>query len=128
MAAHARAQALRALLARCSTKCPVAAATSSSCLRRGVPSRPASTSYSRIAFPASRAASVLAAQTRSLSSKAQGGAGPGETGADEEEHGEAEELVEEWEEDEDELADPEVVRLRSSPSGARSYKCCWPCS
>ncbi|CAM0905392.1 unnamed protein product [Alopecurus aequalis] len=128
MAAHARAQALRALLARCSTKCPVAAATSSSCLRRGVPSRAPSTSYSRILVPASRGVAVPAAQTRSLASKARGGAGPHESGSDQGEDGEAEEWMAEWEEDEDELADPEIgdggngggVVLRDVKWGARA--------
>ncbi|XP_047064594.1 uncharacterized protein LOC124672407 [Lolium rigidum] len=128
MAAHARAQALRALLARCSTKCPAAAAaavaTSSSCLRRGVPSSASSTSYSRMLLPASRAADVPAAQTRSLASKAQGGADSSEVDTDEGEDGEAEE----WEEDEDEQADPEIgdggngggVVLRDVKWGARA--------
>ncbi|XP_047061875.1 uncharacterized protein LOC124669277 [Lolium rigidum] len=128
MAAHARAQALRALLARCSTKCPAAAAaaiaTSSSCLRRGVPSSASSTSCSRMLLPASRAAAVPAAQTRSLASKAPGGVDSSEADTDEGEDGEAEE----WEEDEDEQADPEIgdggngggVVLRDVKWGARA--------
>jgi UPF0716 family protein affecting phage T7 exclusion len=69
-------------------------------------------------LPASRAAAVPAAQTRSLASKAQGGADSSEADTDEGEYGEAEE----WEEDEDEQADPEVVRLRNSPPGAPTPK------
>lgn len=110
----ARAQALRSLLARCSTKCPAAAAAaSSSCLRRAVPS------YSQRILPAFRAASVPAVLTRSLATTARGGAGPDEPGAEEDEE-EAE--AQEWEEDEDYGTEPEVVWLRNPAHRAPTSK------
>ncbi|XP_044965965.1 uncharacterized protein LOC123426231 [Hordeum vulgare subsp. vulgare] len=120
--AHALAQALRSLLARCSTKCPRAAvaAASSSCLRSAV--RHASyTACPRSILPTSCGGAVSAAQTRFVSSIA--GLGPGDEGS-----GEEEECVAEWEEDEDEGADAEIgdggdgggVVLRDVKWGARA--------
>ncbi|KAL6880201.1 hypothetical protein ACP4OV_011766 [Aristida adscensionis] len=107
MAASARARALRALLARCSTECrtrrsnPGAAAASaasasfSSLSRRAVPSSPA-------ASPAR--SRRLAPAPRSLASEAaRGGAGARGTGAEEEE-----EWAVEWEDGEDDGAEPEI--------------------
>ncbi|XP_052163744.1 uncharacterized protein LOC127780811 [Oryza glaberrima] len=99
--AHARAQAIRALLARCSTECPRRAAASS-CIRRASLPYCSPGSYPRNLPPAVRAAG--ADWTRSLASRAQGGAGAGEAGAEE---GEAQEWMAEWEEEEEEEEDVE---------------------
>ncbi|CAN6181290.1 unnamed protein product [Urochloa humidicola] len=112
MAAAARAQALRALLARCSTKCPrraspspssPATAASFSSLHRAAPSHsaPASRTH-RLSQEPPRAAPT---QTRSLASEAaRGGAGGRDAGAE----GDGEEWAVEWEDSEDDGYDPEI--------------------
>ncbi|OEL13248.1 hypothetical protein BAE44_0025731 [Dichanthelium oligosanthes] len=118
--AAARAQALRALLARCSTKChrrafpspsssaPAAASFSS---LRGAAPFPASSS--RRLLPGPRAASVAAArarahtQMRSLASRV-GGREVGSEDAEEEEDEQAQEWAVEWEDSEDDGYDPEI--------------------
>ncbi|CAN6196904.1 unnamed protein product [Urochloa humidicola] len=109
--AAARVQALRALLARCSTKCPrrafpspsSSAAASFSSLHRAAPfpSAPASRAY-RLSQDPPRAAP---AQTRSLASEAtRGGVGGRDAGTE----GDGEEWVVEWEDSEDDGYDPEI--------------------
>ncbi|KAL5198402.1 hypothetical protein ABZP36_001914 [Zizania latifolia] len=114
--AHARAQAIRALIARCSTKCPRAAAAaaaatatatatataSSSCVRCGDLPYLYHSAYSCGLFRALGAAGAVG--TRSLASIARGE--PGAKGEEEEEGGSQEWMVE-WEEEEDE-AEPEI--------------------
>ncbi|TVU41412.1 hypothetical protein EJB05_14927, partial [Eragrostis curvula] len=113
----ARAQALRALLARCSTKCQPRACSSSSAANaasfstlRGAAPSPAS--RCRRLLPVPRAAAAALAPTRSLASgTARGGAaGPGavDSDDDEEEEGEAQEWAVEWEDSEDEGVEPEI--------------------
>ncbi|TVT97880.1 hypothetical protein EJB05_56842, partial [Eragrostis curvula] len=112
----ARAQALRALLARCSTKCQPRACSSSSAANaasfstlRGAAPSPAS--RCRRLLPVPRAAAAALAPTRSLASgTARGGAaGPGAVDSDDdEEEGEAQEWAVEWEDSEDEGVEPEI--------------------
>uniref|UniRef100_A0A0D9WVL9 DUF7912 domain-containing protein n=1 Tax=Leersia perrieri TaxID=77586 RepID=A0A0D9WVL9_9ORYZ len=104
--AHARAQAIRALLARCSTECPIRTAAARAAafwiLRRAALPYCSPGSFPRIPLPAAGVAG--ADWTRSLASRG-AGAGGGEAGAEEdEEEGEAQE----WEEEEDEDVEPEI--------------------
>ncbi|KAF0907488.1 hypothetical protein E2562_017413 [Oryza meyeriana var. granulata] len=103
--AHARAQAIRALLARCSTECPRRAGAASSCVRRAVLPYCSPGTYSRSILPAVGAAGAV--RTRSLASRAHGGAGSVKAGAEvEEEESDSQEWMVEWEEEED--AEPEI--------------------
>ncbi|KAL6647035.1 hypothetical protein ACP70R_014472 [Stipagrostis hirtigluma subsp. patula] len=109
--AAARARAIRALLARCSTEChrrasppssAAAAASSLSTLRRAVPSLSAPLTHSRRFRPSRRAA----AATRALATEAaRGGAGArSEAGTEDE----APEWAVEWEDSDDDGAEPEI--------------------
>ncbi|CAL5076800.1 unnamed protein product [Urochloa decumbens] len=111
----ARAQALRALLARCSTKCPrrassspspPSAAASFSSLHRAAPSPSAPASRTHHLFPAPPCAARTPTPTRSLASEAaRGGIGGREAGSTD---GEDEEWAVEWEDSEDDGYDPEI--------------------
>ncbi|KAK3126401.1 hypothetical protein QOZ80_7AG0556010 [Eleusine coracana subsp. coracana] len=110
-------QALRELLARCSTKCHRRASPSSSCSSapasfstlRGATSSPASRCGRLLPAPSAAAAAVRA-QTRSLASTAArgGAAGPGATDDEDDSEGEAQEWAVEWEDSEDEGVEPEI--------------------
>ncbi|EER97999.1 uncharacterized protein LOC8086421 [Sorghum bicolor] len=119
--AGARARALRALLARCSTKChrrasppcpsSSTAAASFSSLSRAVTFTSTPASRSQRLLPAQRAAATAAhvrAQTRFLASEAarRGVGGRGETADEEEEK--AQEWAVEWEDSEDDGYEPEI--------------------
>jgi hypothetical protein len=108
--AAARAQVIRALLARCSAKCPrrssspspsSSSAASFSSIRGTAPSPSAPSPLYRRLFPASQT------QTRSLASEAARGGVGGREGEEEEEE-EAREWAVEWEDSEDDGYDPEV--------------------
>ncbi|CAL5091361.1 unnamed protein product [Urochloa decumbens] len=113
--AAGRAQALRALLARCSTKCPrraspspsSSAATSFSSLRRAAPSpsAPAPRTHRLSPAPPRAARARTPTPTRSLASEAARGGVGGREGDDE---GEAQEWAVEWEDSEDDGYDPEI--------------------
>ncbi|CAN6165173.1 unnamed protein product [Urochloa humidicola] len=110
--AAARAQALRALLARCSTKCPrrafaspssPAPAASFSSLHRAAPSHSAPASRTHRLSPTPPRAAPT--QTRSLASEAaRGGAGGRDAGTE----GDDEEWAVEWEDSEDDGYNPEI--------------------
>ncbi|TKW30484.1 hypothetical protein SEVIR_2G040800v4 [Setaria viridis] len=92
--AAARAQALRALLARCSTKCPRGASFSS--LPRGAAPSPSA--------PASRTHHLFPSQSRALASEAaRGGVRGREAGSEDDE-----EWAVEWEDSEDDGYEPEI--------------------
>ncbi|XP_062189539.1 uncharacterized protein LOC133892659 [Phragmites australis] len=130
----AGAQALRALLARCSTKCLRRASHSSSAaasfpgLRGAAASLDSPAPQSRRLLPAPRAAAHAPTRTRALASEAArgGGGGAREGGLGDEE--EAQEWAVEWEDSEDEGVEAEVgdggdgggVVLRDVAWGARA--------
>ncbi|KAK3124468.1 hypothetical protein QOZ80_7BG0586960 [Eleusine coracana subsp. coracana] len=110
-------QALRTLLARCSTKClhrasPSSSAASFSTLHGAAPSpSPSPASRCRRLLPAPHAAAAAArAQKRSLASTAArgGAAGPGDVDDEDDSEGEAQEWAVEWEDSEDEGVEPEI--------------------
>ncbi|CAD6221147.1 unnamed protein product [Miscanthus lutarioriparius] len=116
--AAARARALRALLARCSTECrrgtspcpsSSTAAASFSSLSRAVTSPSPHAARSRRLLPAPRAAAAhVRAQTRFLASEAaRGGVGGREATTDDEEEA-AQEWTVEWEDSEDDDYEPEI--------------------
>ncbi|PUZ68439.1 hypothetical protein GQ55_2G028400 [Panicum hallii var. hallii] len=107
--------ALRALLARCSAKCPRRAsspspssssAASFSSIRGTAPSPSAPSPLYRRLFPASQTQTQT--QTRSLASEAARGGVGGREEEEEEEEEEAREWAVEWEDSEDDGYDPEI--------------------